>query len=199
MKLYWCPKTRSVRLIWMLEELGVAYERVLVDIRDPTGERDAAFLEASPMGKVPALEDGQLRMSESSAICLYTADRYSSGTLAPRIEDPRRGKFLYWMFFTPAVIEPAMSEKFQGVESNRFASGWGDYPTMLETLEAGLTGGSWILGESFSAADVMVGSSVVKMRSIDMLPPSEILNAYADRCLERPSYQRAREIDEAGA
>ena len=196
MKLYWCPKTRAVRAVWMLEELGEPYERELVDIRDDAAPRSEGFRKASPMGKVPALEDGDVRLAESAAICLYLADRYASGRLAPTLDDAHRGELLYWMFFTPAVVEPAMSEKFSGAEPNRFSHGWGDYDTMLETLEAGTKPGPWLLGEQFSAADVMVGSSVVFLRQFGILPDSEALHAYADRCLERPAYVKARELDE---
>jgi glutathione S-transferase len=199
MKLYWSPQTRSTRALWMLEEAGLDYERERVDIQNPDRENSAEFLDASPMGKVPALVDGAVRMSESAAICLYIADRYAAGTLAPAIDDPARGKFLYWLMYTPAVIEPSMSEKFHGVETNRYRSGWGDFDLMLETLEGGLAGKDWVLGEHFSAADVMLGSSVVFMRLFGMLPDSAVLGAYADRCLARPAYQRALALNEAGA
>jgi len=198
-KLFWSPQTRSTRALWMLEEAGVDYARELVDIQNPDRRNTAEFLAASPMGKVPALVDGEVRMSESAAICLYVADRYAPGTLAPAIDDARRGKFLYWLMYTPAVIEPAMSEKFNGVETNRYRSGWGDFELMLETLERGIEGNSWILGETFTAADVMLGSSVVFMRMFDMLPDSVALGAYADRCLARPAYQRAIVLNEASA
>lgn len=198
MKLYWSPQTRSTRAFWMLEEAGVAYERELVDIRSPEREDSAEFREASPMGKVPALVDGDARMSESAAICLYVADRYASGKLAPAIDDPARGKFLYWLMYTPAVIEPAMSEKFNGVEANRQRSGWGDFELMIETLEHGVQGREWVVGDAFSAADVMLGSSVVFMRMFDMLPDSAALSGYADRCLARPAYQKALQMDGAG-
>ena len=196
MKLFWSPQTRSTRALWILEEAGVDYERELVDIQDPKRENTAEFLEASPMGKVPALVDGDVSMSESAAICLYVADRYAPGTLAPAVDDARRGKFLYWLMYTPAVIEPSMSEKFNGVDTNRYRSGWGDFDLMIETLESGIDGNNWILGDTFSAADVMLGSSVVFMRMFDMLPASEALEAYAERCLARPAYRRALEINE---
>ena len=196
MKLFWSPQTRSTRALWILEEAGVDYERELVDIQDPKRENTAEFLEASPMGKVPALVDGDVSMSESAAICLYVADRYAPGTLAPAVDDARRGKFLYWLMYTPAVIEPSMSEKFNGVDTNRYRSGWGDFDLMIETLESGIDGKNWILGDTFSAADVMLGSSVVFMRMFDMLPASEALEAYAERCLARPAYRRALEINE---
>ncbi|MFQ6004364.1 MAG: glutathione S-transferase family protein [Woeseia sp.] len=191
MKLFWSPRTRAARAVWMLEEAGVPYERVLVDIRSPDRDDDSEFVAASPMGKVPALVDGDVRMSESAAICLYIADKYRDNELSPHIDDPDRGRFLYWMVFTPGVIEPAMADKFRGLETNRFQSGWGDFDLMIETLENGLQEGAWLLGEQFSAADVMVGSSAVFMIQFDMLPDSKVIEDYAARCLGRPAYQRA--------
>lgn len=179
----------------MLEEAGVPYERVLVDIRDPERHDDPDFISASPMGKVPALVDGDVRMAESAAICLYVADKYAGAGLAPTVDDSRRGKYLYWMFFTPAIIEPALSEKHRALGTNRFQSGWGDFDLMIETLERGLRHGPWLLGDDFSAADVMVGSSAVFMCQFGVLPESAVISAYADRCLERPAYLRALALE----
>ena len=194
MKLYWAPKTRASRTVWMLEETGVAYDLETVDIRSETPHSDA-FLAASPMGKVPALVDGEVAMSESAAICIYVADRYAPGRLAPANDAADRGKFLYWTMYTPAVIEPAMAEKFSGSDSNRHSHGWGDFDTMISTLEQGLDNGPWILGDDFTAADVMLGSSVVFMRLFGILPESPALSGYADRCLARPGYQAAMALE----
>lgn len=191
MKLFWSPKTRSTRAFWMLEEAGLGYDTELVDIHSDDRNDTAEFLNASPMGKVPAIVDGDVAMSESAAICIYIADRYCPGTLAPSQVHPMRGKFLYWSMYTPAVIEPAMSEKFNDVDSNSGRNGWGDFDSMIETLDAGLDGNDWILGDQFSAADVMLGSSAVFLRMFDMLPDSRNLSAYADRCLARPAYETA--------
>jgi len=196
MELFWSPQTRSSRMVWMLEEAGVDYEIEPVDIRAAVRVDSDEFRLASPMGKVPALADGDVLMSESAAICLYVADRYCSGVLAPAINDPARGKFLYWIMYTPAVIEPAMSEKVNGIEPNSVSSGWGSFDLMVQTLESALEGKTWLLGDQFSAADVMVGSSVVFLRMFEMLPDSEILNAYADRCLARPAYQKALSLEQ---
>ena len=193
MKLYWSPQTRSTRALWMLEETGIDYERELIDVQNPDRDNPAEFLEASPMGKVPALVDGAVKMSESAAICLYLADRYAMGSLSPALDDAARGKFLYWLMYTPAVIEPSMSEKFHGVESNRYRSGWGDFDLMIETWDKALDGREWILGDQFTAADVMLGSSAIFLRMFEMLPDSRNLGAYADRCLARPANQRALE------
>ncbi len=197
MKIYWAPQTRSARALWMLEESGIDYDRELIDIRAPERRDPAEFLDASPMGKVPAIIDGDVKMSESAAICLYVADRYCQGTLAPAVDDPRRGKFLYWLMYTPAVVEPAMSEKFNGSETNRQRSGWGDFDLMIETWEQGIEGKDWILGDQFTAADVMLGSSAVFLRAFNMLPESPAIHAYADRALARPAYQAALAISES--
>jgi glutathione S-transferase len=181
----------------MLEELGVPYERVLVNLREPEGASVAGFAEASPMGKVPALEDGDLRVADSAAICLYLADRYAAGRLAPAPDADARGRFLYWMFFSPGTMEPAMAEKMGEWHSNTQAYGWGDFDRMLRTLEAGLDPGPWLLGDVFTAADVMVGSTAAFMRMFDILPASDPVNAYVDRCLARPAYQKALAIDQA--
>ncbi len=195
MKLFWCPQTRASRAVWMLEEAGVTYERVTIDIRTPGAERPADFLAASPMGKVPALADGEVLMAESAAICLYLADRYAAGRLAPRLDDASRGSFLYWMLYTPAVIEPSMAEKAGGLTPQPSRNGWGSFDQMITTLAARLEHQPWLLGDQLSAADIMVGSSVVFLRMLKMLPESAILEAYADRCLERPAYQKALALE----
>ena len=191
MKLFWAPQTRAQRAIWMLEEAGVDYEIERIELAGPNRADSAEFRAASPMGKVPAIRDGDVAMSESAAICLYVADRYAPGTLAPAPDDALRGKYLYWTMYTPAVVEPAMSEKFNKVETNRQRNGWGDFDLMIETWDQALNDKDWILGERFTAADVMLGSSAIFLRMFKMLPESNNLDAYADRCLARPAHQRA--------
>ncbi len=196
MKLFWAPQTRSQRAIWMLEEAGVDYEMELVDIRAPDRKDTKEFLAASPMGKVPALVDGDIHMSESAAICMYVADKYAPGVLSPTVDDPQRGKFLYWVLYTPSVVEPAMSEKYNEVKEDRVRSGWGDFGLMITTLDDALEGKEWILGDRFTAADVMLGSSAVFMRMFGMLPENRNIDAYADRCMARPAHKVATEKSE---
>lgn len=195
MKLFWHPKTRAARIVWLLEEAGVDYERVLIDIRDPQTPRDPQFAKASPMGKVPALVDGEVRMADSAAIGIYVADRYPASGLAPAVEDSQRGAYLYWMLYSPGVMEPAMMEKFAGLTPNRFSAGWGDFDAMVETLAKGLEAGPWILGARFSAADVMLGSSVHFMHTFNLLPEVAALEEYRQRCTARPAFQRSMELD----
>ncbi len=192
MKLFWAPQTRSSRAVWMLEEAGVEYELEHIDIRDDGRQDNVDFRAASPMRKVPALQDHNVQMAESAAICLYIADRYCPGVLAPTIDDPDRGRFLYWLMYTPAVIEPTMSEKLNKIEPNRGRNGWGDFKSMINTLSDGLGGNPWILGDHFSAADVMLGSSVNFLQLFGLLGDAPVLTAYVDRCRERPAYQTAQ-------
>ena len=110
-RLFWCPQTRASRILWMLEEMDEPFEVEMVDIRNP-GSKSAEFLAASPMGKVPAIEDGPVKIADSSAIALYLADRYPACGLAPAIDDPLRGSYMSWLTFPPGVIEPSMAEKF---------------------------------------------------------------------------------------
>ena len=140
-----------------------------------------------------------MRLADSAAIGLYLADRYSAGELAPAPDDPVRGRYLYWMTYTPGVIEPAMMEKFTGLEVSRTTCGWGNFSAMIEVLEAGLAEGPWLLGEQFTAADVLVGSSVNFMAMFGLLPDSEVLSAYRDRCLARPACQKALARDAEAA
>jgi len=193
--LFWCPQTRASRILWLLEEMNEPFEVRIIDIRDPEKKKDPDFMAASPMGKVPAImdstPDGIVYVADSAAIALYLADRYQFNSLAPAIGDPARGQYLYWTIYTPGVIEPAMMEKFTGMEVSRASSGWGNFDTMIEVLEAGLADGPWLMGERFSTADVLVGSSVNFMKMFGVLPDSPVLENYLERCLARPAYQKA--------
>lgn len=193
MLLFHAPRTRASRVVWMLEEAGVDYALEPVDMMSKT--RSAAHLLASPMGKVPAIRDGEVAMSESAAICLYVADKYAR-QLAPAIDAPERGAFLYWMMFTPAVIEPCMAEKAADLAPKPQRNGWGSFDQMISTLERQLQDRAWLLDSGFSAADVMVGSSVLFLRLFKMFEASDILDAYADRCAARPAYKKAMRLEQ---
>lgn len=199
MKLYWCPQTRAVRIIWLLEETGLAYERVQIDIRDPALKSDPALLAISPMGKVPAFEDGAVRLWDSGAIAAYVGDQYPETRLAPAIGDPRRGAYLQWLMYTNSVIEPAMGEHFNNTPSVPSRYGWGSWELMLKVFRQGLERGPWILGDEFSTADVLLGTSAYYMRAFKMLSDDPVLFAYADRSTARPALQRALAIEAAAA
>src|SRR3569623_3070851 len=114
-KLYWSPRSRSFSTLWLMEESGLPYERVLTDIS--TGAQKAPdYLEINPMGKVPALSDGDAALGEAAAICAYIADRYPETKLAPAVTAPRRARYLQWLFFSPSCIEPAFLQIFTKIE-----------------------------------------------------------------------------------
>jgi glutathione S-transferase len=197
MKLYWCPRTRAFRAAWMLEELDRPYERATIDIRDEAARADPAFRAASPMGKVPALVDGDVKLWDSGAICLYLADAYPEAGLGVPIGDPARGAFLQWTLYTNAVMEPAMGERFGRRPVNTLQNGFGSFDLMIDTLVAGLASGPWILGARFTAPDVLLGSGIHFMDVFKILPDRPELRAYAERCRARPAFQRAAALESA--
>ncbi|HEY8030991.1 MAG TPA: glutathione S-transferase family protein [Methylocella sp.] len=198
MKLYWAPRTRSLRALWMLEEAGVSYERVRIDLL--AGEQKSAeFRAINPMAKVPALTDGPVAVAESGAICAYVAEAQPEAGLAPPLGDSARGDYLRWLFFSPGCVEQAFLAKSANVSIRPEAAGFGDFDRVFDVLEAAVAAGPWLLGERFSAADVMIGLDLHFGIDIFKLVPSRpVLRVYVDRCLARPALQRAKAIEAAG-
>ncbi|MEO1029505.1 MAG: glutathione S-transferase family protein [Pseudomonadota bacterium] len=195
--LYWCPQTRAARAVWMLEELGVHYERVLINIRDEASQSDPDFRAISPMGKVPALRHGSVGITDSTAICMYLADEFSEAGLAPPIVHPDRAAYLQWMIFSGTYIEPGMLEGFGALQPNKVSYGFGDWPSVLDVLERGVTDKTWLVGDKFSAADVMVGMSAHFVRLFGLLKEGDrpAIHAYIERCAARPAFQAAMKLD----
>ena len=194
MKLYWSPRSRSFTALWLMEETGQPYECVLTDIS--TGaQRAPEYLAINPMGKVPALQDGEATLAEAAAICAYVAERYPEAKLAPAVGDPLRAKYLYWLFFAPSCIEPAIVQLATKIEMNPVAAGWGDAQRVVDVLDAALQKGPWLLGENFSAADIVIGSGLnFGVRLFKMIPSRPSFDAYIARCMARPAFQRAEKI-----
>ena len=191
MKLYWSPHSRSFTALWLMEEVGQPYERVLTDI-SKDAQKTPEYLAINPMGKVPALRDGEATLAEAAAICAYVAERYPQAKLAPALGDPLRAKYLYWLFFAPSCIEPAMVQLATKIEMNPIAAGWGDARRVFDVLDAALAKGPWILGENFSAADIAIGSALnFAVRLLKMAPSRPSFDRYVDRCAARPAFQRA--------
>jgi glutathione S-transferase len=190
-KLYWSPRSRSFSALWLMEETGEPYERVLTDI-SKGAQKTPEFLAINPMGKVPAIKDGEATLAEAAAICAYVAERYPQAKLAPPLGDPLRAKYLYWLFFGPGCIEPAMVQVATKIEMNPVAAGWGDAQRVFDVLDAALEKGPWILGENFSAADIVIGSGLnFAVRLFKMVPTRPSFDRYLDACAARPAFQRA--------
>lgn len=194
LKLHYCPRTRSFTALWMLEEVGAPYDIVRVDIRAP-GHPTDAYKRVNPMGKVPALEDGGTGFGETAAILLYLADKFPNAKLAPAVSDPKRGRFLQWLMYPPATIEPAMAEKMLGHKPNPFSSGWGDYDRAMGALEAAMTPGPWLFGEAFTAADLYVASTLSFGMQFGMIDKRPAFVQFAERARARPAFARASAIE----
>ena len=199
MKLYWAPQSRAFRALWLMEEAGCPYERVLIDIRN--GQQSTLeFRAINPMMKVPALTDGAATVAESAAICAYVAERVPEAKLAPPAGDPARGRYLQWLFFAATNIEAAFTQKFTKLELPSMSAGWGSFERVMDVLGESLGQRPWILGERFSAADIMLGADLnYGLNIFKIVEPRPEFTAYVARCTARPAFQRAMEIETAAA
>jgi glutathione S-transferase len=190
LKLYHGSPSRSSIVHWMLEEVGEPYEIELLDLK-AGDQRTPAYLAINPMGKVPALADGAGNITEVAAICCYLADAYPEAKLAPAIGDERRGPYLKWLFFGPSCVEPAMIDKALKREAApRSTAGWADYDTVIGVLRQTVAKGPYLLGEQFTAADVVIGSVIRWGMMFNMLPEIPEFVAYRERLAARPALQR---------
>ena len=194
--LYYHPFSRAANVIWMLEEVGIPYERRFVDITK--GEQhQPEFLAINPMGKLPVLEDGEALVTESAAIGLYLADRYAPGRLAPQLDDPKRGTYLRWVLFSPSVIEPGLMAKASAWEYRPGSAGWGTFDAMMSAMQQALEGKRYLLGDEFSMADAIFGGTLGYMLRFKMLEPLAVFTEYAARLAERPAWKRSDAINSA--
>ena len=149
------------------------------------------MLALNPMGKLPVLVDGDTVVTESAAIGLYLADRYSLGDLAPAPDDPARGTYFRWSCFAPSVIEPGSLAKAAHWEFKPSQAGWGEYEAMLGSMESAIADRKFVLGDRFSMADVIFGGTIRYMLRFKMLEPRPAFTAYDERLAARPALQRA--------
>ena len=188
--LYHHPFSRAASAVWALEEIARPYELHFVDIMK--GEQKSPDIVAlNPMGKLPILTDGDVVVTEGAAIALYLADRYAAGRLAPPMDDPKRATYLRWSLFAPSVIEPGALAKASKWDFKPGQAGWGSYDSMVATMETAVAGRDFILGDSFSMADVIFGGTLRYMLRFGMIEPNPTFQTYADRLGERPALKRA--------
>ena len=189
------PQSRSGGTRALLEELGVPYDLHALNLK--AGEQRApAYLAVNPMGKVPAIRHGDALVTEQAAIFLYLADLYPQAKLAPAIGDPLRGPYLRWMVFYGSCFEPALIDKsMQREPPSPSTSPYGDYDTMLKTLTDQLQHGPYLLGDTFSAADVLWGTALNWTTRFKLVPELPVIRAYIDRVVSRPAMQRAAALD----
>lgn len=193
--LHHSPNTRSTGALILLEELGADYALNVLNMK--TGDqRQAPYLAINPMGKVPAIEHDGAIVTEQGAVFLYLADLYPEAGLAPPIGDPLRGPYLRWMVFYGSSFEPALIDRAMKREPAPASNNpYGDYGTMLATLTDQLAKGPYLLGETFSAADVLWGTALGWTTRFKLVPETPVILDYIARVGARPAVARARAKD----
>jgi glutathione S-transferase len=200
-KLYFAPRTRSVRILWLLEELGLPYELERVDFLPPATK---FFAQRTPSGKLPTIEDGDVVMCESGAIVEYLLERYGRGRLAPPVGSQKRAAFLQWVHFAESTAFPPLgivvwltlyrndaASHGALVEDARARAAMG-----LDFVQRELGQNAYLMGDDFSAADIMMGFTLVAARRLGVLDDRyPVLHAYLGRLEARPAFQRAIAVE----
>ena len=197
--LYHATQSRSVRPRWLLEEIGAPYELVRLNLGAGDHKRPE-YLRVNPNGTVPALVDGDLALFESAAICQYLADRFPEKRLAPPVGTAARGLYYQWNHYAMATLEPPIVTIFlhtiRRPEAERnatlVAEARAQLAAVLDVIERALARRDFVLGEDFTAADVMIGSTLGWARMLGMIDDARPnIAAYVTRLAARPAFQRA--------
>ncbi len=199
MKLYHSPQTRSLRPLWLLKELDVPFDLETLDMAKKD-HKSAEYLKIHPHGAVPALVDDSIVMFESAAICLYLADKYPDKKLAPAFGSPERAAYYQWMVYSIATLEPPVLQVFLHTvmlpEEQRSAEqaqeGRTKFKEVARVLTQALRGHQYLVGNQFSAADIMIGSSLAWSHFMGLLGDQHVLEDYVKRLSARPGYQAAQ-------
>ncbi|WP_296225997.1 glutathione S-transferase family protein [Ralstonia sp. UBA689] len=193
--LYHSPRSRSRGARMLLEELGADYEVHAFDLT--TGQhRVPEFRAMNPLGKVPTLRHGDVVVTEQVAVYLYAAELYPEAGLSPAVGDPLRGPYLRWMAFYGSCFEPAIVDQSMGRPPAAYStSPYGDFDTVIAAINAQLAKGPYLLGDRFTAADVLWGAALDWITMFKLMPETPMVRAYIDRILARPAIQRAQAAD----
>jgi glutathione S-transferase len=182
----------------MLEEIGQPYRTELLEY--DTTMKAPAYLAINPMGKVPAIRHGDTVVTESAAICAYLADAFPAARLAPPPGDRLRGPYYRWLFFVAGPLEQAWTNKAMGFvvpQERERMMGYGRFEHVIDVLEAAVSRAEYVVGDSFTAADVYLGSGIgfgMQFGAVEKRPAFE---RYWQRLSARPAALRAKEIDDA--
>ena len=193
--LYYATGTRATRIVFLLEELGVDWTRASLDLKRGDN-KTPEYLAVHPHGWVPALRDGDIKIFETAAICLYLADRHPDKGLAPKLSSPERAAYYQWVIYSVATLEPAIAEiylQLQRPEGDRdeavLSAGHNRFSASADVLSRALSG-PYLLPSGFSAADVLVGHMMVWADAMGLLAGQNVLAQYADRIRARPAFGR---------
>ena len=193
---YTNPMSRGRIVRWMLEEVGEPYETTILDYA--TTMKAADFLALNPMGKVPAIKHGETIVTECAAICAYLAEAFPKANVLPTTG--ARGDYFRWLFFAAGPLEAAITNRSLGVtvpSDKRGMVGYGNYETAMDTLELAVRDKRYIAGDTFTAADVYLGSQISWGLMFETIPKRPAFEAYWNGLKDRPAAVRAREIDDA--
>lgn len=196
-RLYHAPLSRSVRVLWLLEELRLPYELRAAPLEPPA---PGPFAQKTPTGKVPTIEDEGVAIFESGAIVEYLLEKYGSGSLAPPVGSPLRGPFLQWVHFAESTAFSGLGNiawhtRFKE-DAERVADALADYrgwtAAALDVLERNLRDRDYLLGAEFSAADIMVGYTLLVAKAFGLVGDRHAaVDAYLTRLTERPALRTA--------
>jgi glutathione S-transferase len=190
--LYYAPNSRASGALALMEELGVPYDLQVLNLKT-SEQRSEKFLAVNPMGKVPTVVHDGAVITEQPAVYMYLADLYPEKGLAPPIGDPLRGPYLRWMTFYGSCFEPAVVDRTRK-NADPVApatSPYGDFDTMLKTVEDQISKGPWILGNKFTAADILWGVALKWTTGFGLVPETPAIKAYVERVNALPSVVRA--------
>jgi glutathione S-transferase len=192
--LYHAPKSRSFRILWLLEEIGAPYELKIVSIRRKDGgARDGANVH--PHGKVPAITHDGALVFETAAIALFLTDAFPEAGLGPRIGESRRGIYLSLLAYYSGVFEPSLTAKFLNIQHIYGTFGWAPFDEVVAYLRETLEARPFFLGTDFSAADIVIGGSLPLLMGAGLIPDLPVFKEYAARITARPAFARAQAKD----
>lgn len=203
-QVYGYPRSRSTRILWMLEELGQEYQFNKVDL--VTGEGQSPdFLRINPGGKVPVLVDGDFTLSESGAILAYLGDRHAEGQLVPPAGSQLRSHYDQWSYFVVTELE----QPLWTMAKHRFAlpehlqvpqimdSAKYEFDRACRVLKDGLGAREFLIDDQFSAADILAAHTLNWARAFKVAPESERLKEYAKLQTQRSAWHRARQREDS--
>lgn len=204
-RIHHAPLTRSIRVIWTCEELGLPYEVVPVDF-SAEYRASAEWRRMNPVGKVPVMTDGDFVMFESCAMVQYLLDRYGGGRLQPTPGTPEHGLYLQWCWFGESTFSRPIGE----VVNHRRAFGdhaidavmaemSGRAAVCVDALDAVLAEREWLLGDTFSAADIINGyTALLVERVLDLELPASF-ERWWNAVKAREAWQATRAAEKAAA
>ena len=190
------PQSRAAMTRVLLEELGVDDTLRVLDFRKDE-QLAPEYMAVNPMGKVPVIRHRGTVVTENVAIHIYLADAFRQANLAPALDAPQRGTYVRWLVFYAACFEPAVGDRaMQRDPAPRSQSPYADFDTTMNAITSALEPGPWLLGERFSAADVLWGNALRWLTGFGMVEATPAVADYVARVMARPAQQRARAADE---